>query len=281
MKEIKYTSDGKKVLVVENLCPDFLVKEICVNSVGKEIISETNFITKSLFNEPVETWESRRKKEEENHIKKLKEIQNKLYYEIRDLENKKQGNAELLKRSNFLKDKLPEFNWNDFVDALCGNIKWIIKNGYDWDWTKPVAFDSKEGLFEINEKKYEGLRAIEVRGKYDRWTNSYSPEFRINYYSDGSGNSNQFIFFKNDKELRKYLLAELKRKHIEKKVGFSDLVDLKKFIKIPTSIKKEIINEEKERQARYAKSRQEDALKAKKALADKIAKLNNKIENNT
>jgi len=278
MKEIKYTSDGKKVLVVENLCPDFLVKEICVNSVGKEIISEVNFITKSLFSEPVETWESRRKKEEENDIKRLEETRNKLYYEIRDLENKKQGNAELLKRSNFLKEKLPEFNWNDFVDALCGNFKWIIKSPNSYDWTKPIPFDSKEGFFDINEKKYEGLRAIEVRGKYERWTNSYLPEFRINYYSDGSGNSNEFIFFKNDKELKKYLLAELKRKHIEKQVGFSDLVDLKKFIKIPTSIKKEIIKKEKEREARYYKNRQEDALKSKKDLADKIAQLNNKYD---
>ena len=63
MTDIKYTNDGKKVLIVGKLnSQETIVQEIFV-SAGQEIPSGENFVVKSLHDAPAESWKEKNLRE--------------------------------------------------------------------------------------------------------------------------------------------------------------------------------------------------------------------------
>ena len=57
MKNIKYTTDGKKVVVIGDLNQtEKIVQEIFVTKDGDEVPSGERFVVKSLLDEPAKSW---------------------------------------------------------------------------------------------------------------------------------------------------------------------------------------------------------------------------------
>lgn len=98
MKNVKYTTDGKKVVIINDLNQtEKIVQEIFVNEKGEEIQQGEMFIVKNLLDEPMKSWK-------ENQLKQLE-----LTYEKdkTELDNKiKNTNTEKMSTSNLIISKL-------------------------------------------------------------------------------------------------------------------------------------------------------------------------------
>lgn len=70
----KYTSDGKKVVVIGKLnATETIVQEIFVLKDGSEIPSGEQFVTKSLHDQPVVSWQTKRKNEIEQALARMEQ----------------------------------------------------------------------------------------------------------------------------------------------------------------------------------------------------------------
>lgn len=70
----KYTSDGKKVVVIGKLnATETIVQEIFVRPDGSEIPSGEQFVTKSLHDSPVVSWQKKRKDEIEQALARMEQ----------------------------------------------------------------------------------------------------------------------------------------------------------------------------------------------------------------
>jgi len=71
MNNIKYTTDGKKVVIIGDLNQtDKIVQEIFVTENGDEIPQGERFVVKSLLDEPAKSWKETRLEELEARYEK-------------------------------------------------------------------------------------------------------------------------------------------------------------------------------------------------------------------
>jgi len=201
-REVKYTSDNKKVVVIGNLnSQEKIVQEIFVAD-GSEIPSGEHFVVKSLHNEPVISWKEQRLKEVEARY----ELDIKKYEsEIDNLrKSHSRAAAELRAKIAYMGSVLKNVNEKSFetlVDYLTGEIKWVVVRHYDLELLPIHKF----------QQTYDGhLRLVSLFGK-DDGTFTYA----MGDYDDYSGGNKKFIPFKNYEDA----LAELKRLAIESNVS--------------------------------------------------------------
>lgn len=65
----KFTTDGRKVVIVGNLnSQEIIVQEVFVSANGAEIPSGENFVVKSLHDEPVKSWKIKNVEDEEKDV---------------------------------------------------------------------------------------------------------------------------------------------------------------------------------------------------------------------
>lgn len=198
---IKYTNDGKKVLVVGKLnAQETIVQEIFISN-DNEIPSGENFVVKSLHDAPAVSWK-------ENDLKKLEER-----YE----RERKQYNTEIEKqyksynetigllreKTSYLKKVLKNVSENSFdmvADFLNGDINYVIQ---DSSWN-PEIVEFKNFRCDYDRAK---LKLITLFGNDDGTLN-----FRLGSYSDGSGSSKEIYVFKTLEEavekLKEILLSK-------------------------------------------------------------------------
>ena len=186
MTNIKFTNDGKKVLVVGKLnAQETIVQEIFVSS-GQEIPSGENFVVKSLHDAPSESWKEKNLRELEARYEKDRL---RLQAQLDDQENKL---ALAKSKAKAHADVLLSFvkgSDTSQIETLrlfmAGQITHLFVAGYSPEiihWT-----DSRE-VYDCDSyggrTRVEGIKLVSLMGKTDG-----SLSYRLNQYRDGSGSS--------------------------------------------------------------------------------------------
>lgn len=188
MADIKYTDDGKKVLVVGKLnAQQTIVQEIFV-SAGQEIPSGENFVVKSLHDAPAESWKEKNLRElEARYDRSRKELESQIEQQARRLttiKEKAKHHADAL-------FKFVESSDAGQLDLLkkvvSGQITHVFISGYSpeiFEWeqgSKAYDVDTYHGRMQI-----DGIKLLSVYGYSDG-----NLTYRLHTYRDGSGGSDQ------------------------------------------------------------------------------------------
>lgn len=211
--EYKYTTDGKKVIVVGNLnSQEKIVQEIFIVN-GNEIPSGENFVAKSLHDAPAVSWkETELQKLESRYEKDKKEWNSKIENLIRD---KNKVYESLYARVKWLRNiaKEPrdeEFKKviNQIADFFSNTEKWVFVKGYsEWSLEK-FNEDGVNTLFERHDNDYgrtrfDSIRLLSLFGSHDG-----SLLFKVNDYGDGSGSDKTVKFFRSKEEALIFIQKE-------------------------------------------------------------------------
>lgn len=208
---IKYTTDGRKVVVIGDLNQtEKIVQEIFVTKDGDEIPSGERFVVKSLLDVPSKSWreqelinlEARFEKERKEWEGKIKKVQaeKELVYESLSARVKwlkqvaKQPHPEALSK---VVETLALFLSN--IDI------WVFYTDYStWYLEK---YD-QEGFSRIHDDvdrynhrtSLENMKLVSLFGQTDG-----NFQFKISQYSDGSGRSNDVEYFKSKEDALIYI----------------------------------------------------------------------------
>lgn len=183
-REIKFTTDGKKVVVIGSLnSQEKIVQEIFIVD-GSEIPSGEHFVVKSLHDAPAVSWkESELVKLNARYEKERSSVEHEIDVLRKTYRAK---SAELRERISYIGSALKNANedsFNTLVDFICGDIKFIVINQHDLE-ILPIE--------EFHQMYEDRLRLISLFGK-DDGTFTYA----IGAYYDFSGGNKHFIPFKN------------------------------------------------------------------------------------
>lgn len=186
MPQIKFTSDGKKVIIVGKLnAQQTIVQEVFI--VGdQEIPSGENFVVTSLHDAPSVSWKEKALADlEKRYEKERREWDYKIDTQHKEL-NKKY--SELKNHVEYagkaLKGVSPD-SFNMLLLFLTGRIKWIVEDNYT---PKLIEFSVMNQDRDYNDR----LRLLSVFGK-DDGTLTYA----IGTYSDYSGGNTKITPFEN------------------------------------------------------------------------------------
>jgi hypothetical protein len=214
MTQIKFTSDGKKVIVVGKLnAQQTIVQEVFV--VGdQEIPSGENFVVTSLHDAPSISWKEKSLKDlEERYERERKEWDYKIDTQYKNASKKYQELKNHVEYSaKLLKGISPE-SFNMLVLSLTGRIKWIVKNTYT---PELVEFSVAHNDNDYRDK----LRLLSIFGN-DDGTLTYA----IGTYSDYSGGNTTIAPFENYEEALEHFKAVV----ISKGVNDSTIAIAKKY----------------------------------------------------
>lgn len=214
MEKFKYTTDGKKVVVIGDLNQtEKIVQEIFVTEQGDEIPQGERFIVKSLLDEPAKSWKEKALEELEARYEKEK----KYWDDKTSAISKEKRNAydALSARVKWLRaiakePRIDEFKRiiNTIADFFTGTEKWVCVKKYStWELEKfnedgvNLLIDSFEGYH--GRVKFDSMRLLSLYGKSDG-----NLEFRVNTYSDGSGSNDPVVFFKSKEEALVFMQNE-------------------------------------------------------------------------
>lgn len=183
-REIKFTTDGKKVIVIGSLnSQEKIVQEIFVID-GSEIPSGEHFVVKSLHDAPALSWKEKELKRVDEQYEKdkfhydneLKVLRARFKTISNELRNKIEYAGKVLKNVS------PE-SFKTLIDYLMGEIKYVVKIGYT-----PEIIEWKDFTQNYEDK----LRLISFYGKDDG-----SLTYAIGQYYDFSGGNTYFQPFNN------------------------------------------------------------------------------------
>jgi len=203
--EIKYTNDGKKVVVIGNLnSQEKIVQEVFIVN-GNEVPSGENFVVKSLHDSPAKSWKETRLEEiEQRYEKEYKENEFKLE-NLRKTFNATCGViSEKIRSNRMLEKNMKPEDLNILIDFITGNIKYLLIDTYGS--LEIVEFD-KSIIQHDYYGHFEAIKLLSVLGRSDG-----NLEYRLHQYSDGSGGSHIVTPFKD----RESALQALKDKFFEK-----------------------------------------------------------------
>lgn len=209
MENYKYTSDGKKVIIVGNLnSQEKIVQEIFVVN-GQEVPSGENFVVKSLHDALAVSWKEKEIKKMEERYKIKKE-------EYNELENQYRTKAKVLKEKLLYISKacnnVSEESFELLADYIAGDIKYIVRIDYK---IEIIPFE------EFKEYYDERLRLISFFGR-DDGTFTYA----IGDYGDYSGGETKFVPCKSYDEAISVVQEKLDS---EKKYSHSDIIIAEKY----------------------------------------------------
>ncbi len=184
VREIKFTTDGKKVVVIGSLnSQEKIVQEIFIVD-GSEIPSGEHFVVKSLHDAPAVSWkENDLKKLEERYERERKEYQAQIDDNHKRYKNK---TAEFREKFSYIASALKNANEKSFetlVDFITGEIEWVVVNHYDIQILP---------LNEFHTMYDDKLRLISIFGKDDG-----SFTYAVGDYYDYSGSNKKFYPFKS------------------------------------------------------------------------------------
>lgn len=182
MNEIKYTTDGKKVMVLGNLNnQEKIVQEIfLVNDI--EIPSGENFVVKSLHDSPVVSWQKKQESDLKSRIESLKKQESSLEDDLnRKRKRVREIGDTLSTQLNWMvgfEKKFDETTFHRLQLFVEGKVKFLVGTKYD------ISIKSFE---EFMSNEY-GMKLLSLFGKDDG-----SMSFAVGRYSDGSGSWNDEI----------------------------------------------------------------------------------------
>jgi hypothetical protein len=182
----KYTSDGRKVLVVGKLnATEHIVQEIFVAANGQEIASGENFVVKSLHDAPVESWKAKNLRETEAKYEKemaaLKRATEEAEGKAREAQEKAKFRAATL--FAFAKNA-DDVQLQRLRALLAGEITHFFLNRYRPQivtWDDEIVYQTDRNWGRL---KVEGIKLLSLFGRSDGRL-----DFKLHDYSDGSGSS--------------------------------------------------------------------------------------------
>ena len=214
MKNVKYTTDGKKVVIINDLNQtEKIVQEIFINEKGEEIQQGEMFVVKNLLDEPMKSWKENQLEQLELTYEKDKiEWDNKIKNLNRD---KRIVYDSLSARVKWLRNIAKEPREEEFkkiinliADFISDSEKWVfVKNYSNWSLERfnedgcNTIFDRLESNY--GNKRFDSMRLLSLFGGSDG-----SLTFRINDYSDGSGSDKDVEFFNSKETALKYIQNE-------------------------------------------------------------------------
>ena len=242
MENIKYTRDGKKVVVIGDLNQtEKIVQEIFVTKEGDEIPSGERFIVKSLLDEPAKSWKeikleqiekdyTTKKCEWELKIKSLNEEKNR-EYKLLESEVKWLRNVAKQPLEQQIKDII-----NTLTIFMSNKPKWVFTDGWDWnirELNKELELDD-DGDVRFRLLSLYGNSEGEITWRTNRWWNG-----------DGSESDGMQFFDDYNKAIlyaQKYLdtMDEYRDNDIKKAKKFGLKLDDKKLKSKKTSDKRNI-----------------------------------------
>lgn len=210
MKNIKYTKDGKKVVVIDDLNQtEKIVQEIFVTEDGKEFPSGEKFVAKSLLDEPAKTW----KQMQLDRLEKTYETEKKEWEDkIDELRNKKRiAYDALYERVKWLRNVAENSNEQEFKDAinrladfLSNKNKWVVIKDYRRYLLKPFSDEGVNLLDRINRDydfpRYDSMRLLSLYGSSDG-----KLSYQIDEYNYGGAVDKPVMFFRNKKSALSFL----------------------------------------------------------------------------
>lgn len=186
--EFKYTTDGRKVVVIGNLnSQEKIVQEIFVSN-GIEIPSGENFVVKSLHDSPSKSWKELEVEKINSSYEKTKNQYNLELKRLRDAYRKECSELrEKIKYTANAVKNVSEDSFNTLLMFLTDEIKYIVINRYGT--IKLVEWS------EFNQLYNERLRLLSIFGS-DNGTLTY----KIGQFYDYSGDHTTFYPFKTKEE---------------------------------------------------------------------------------
>ena len=186
---IKYTSDGKKVVVIGQLnAQESIVQEIFVSG-DAEIPSGENFVVKSLHDKPVVSWKEKKTKEIEDNYKAAQRRSEQEYRKASDRLTMAREKARAVADALFaFVDNAEDEQLQTLRSFLSGEI---THYAVPKCWSPEIveAFDDK--MFDMDRFhgiRFNGTKLISLMGKSDG-----SLDYRLNLYRDGSGSWDEII----------------------------------------------------------------------------------------
>lgn len=192
MSNIKFTSDGKKVVVIGNLnAQEKIVQEIFVVD-GSEIPSGEHFVVKSLHDAPAVSWKEKSLKEIEERYEKEYSVRSK---ELDQMQSKFVLKTRIIKEKLIflekLEGKLTEDKFTQLIDFISGDVKYIVREEYD---DLEIA-EYDESIASKDYGRFDSLRLVSIFGKTDG-----NLSYKMNEYYDGSGSSSVIYPCKSKEE---------------------------------------------------------------------------------
>ncbi len=194
--DIKYTKDGKKVVVVGKLnATQSIVQEIFVSADGTELPAGDNFVASNLLSEPIKSWQENRlatlqtKYDEDRKLFESNITQQRKRYEVdRQKLQEKTKQLDFIYKNidkepfttlfNFIEDKITHF--------VCINYNETVIKSYD------------DVMFSVSQYDSGGLKLLTLYGT--GWTPGDSRTktplgftWKISQYDDGSGNRYELL----------------------------------------------------------------------------------------
>lgn len=191
MSDIKYTDDGKKVMVVGKLnAQQTIVQEIFV-SAGQEIPSGENFVVKSLHDAPAESWKEKNLRELEARYETDRK---KLQAQIDDQERRlclERDKAKLQTSVllQFVKNS-DESQLETLKNFMAGQITHLFVSGYS---PEIISWKDSNQVYDADSfyhhARLDGIKLVSLMGNSEG-----DLSYRLHQYRDGSGGSSKTIY---------------------------------------------------------------------------------------
>lgn len=192
MPDFKYTKNGKKVAVIGKLNSEqWIVQEVYVSN-GQEFPAGENFIETSLLDEPAETWDTKNKKALKEKILKLDKQIEQTEKDLQ-LKNYKANIAKLINRVTEKYGNVDIEQLDTLFAFMSGEITHVVTKRYgDYEICSLIDVLPQEDHW-YNRPKLEGLKLVTLFGCTEAAERkdkdcSFSLNWKINQYRDGSGN---------------------------------------------------------------------------------------------
>lgn len=175
--KFKYTSDGRKVVVVGALnAKETIVQEVFIIN-GNEIPSGENFVVKSLHDAPAISWEEKRTKEIKDRYNETKQK----YEKEEQAFSRNHANAikDLKNKTSYLRKVIPSISVETFdrvAAFLQDKIHYVVTGTYS------PSIEAFHARMMTDVYDGGGLKLLTLFGEDDG-----SMTFKINRYGDGSG----------------------------------------------------------------------------------------------
>jgi hypothetical protein len=173
---IKYTTDGKKVVVLGKInAQESIVQEIFIIN-GQEVPSGENFVVRSLHDAPAKSWKEKDLADREAYYQRKKEELARLLEQ--NEKKQKEVRVAMEYAGKVIKTVSPD-SFSLLVDYITGNIKWIVTGGMGA--AEIVSYS------DFNSMHDNKIRLVSLWGNDDGTLNYYQ-----GYYSDASGYQSKF-----------------------------------------------------------------------------------------
>lgn len=195
--EYKYTTDGKKVVVIGALnSKETIVQEIYVVD-GSEIPAGEHFIAKSLLDAPAETYQRKEEKRLTESIERQKAELAKMEKQVAQFRERCVKSMEVkLRWINDITEPAVKNVITAITDYITGVYTHVVfQHGYKYvikEWNSELFVNTESRHYDTIQR-YESVRLVSIFGcNGDSFGGIRPIDWRVNSYSDGSGGNTKF-----------------------------------------------------------------------------------------